>query len=161
MPNYCNNKADISLYDFDNQNADDVAFIEALANAFNTGTPLSFICPVKDLKESTARDSWGTKWEAQNIECYPDNHTGFIYVYFDTAWSPPTEAFVNAIKRGGLWSRLNVHMLSAEPSDFFAESFISASETIVHTFETPIKSFNGMSDELVDFVKDFLFDDEN
>lgn len=162
MPNFCENKADIWLRDFDNQNVDDVAFIEALANAFKKGTPLSFVCPFEgDLKESTSKDAWGTKWEAQNIECYPDIEDGFIYAYFETAWTPPTEAFINAIKRGGLWSRLNVRILSVEPSEFVAESNISEERTQVQMFDTPIESFKDMSDDLIDFAKSLLFDDDD
>jgi len=36
--------------------------------------------------------NWGTKWDAR-VEDYQDDNPKDVMVYFDTAWSPPTEFF--------------------------------------------------------------------
>ena len=36
--------------------------------------------------------NWGTKWDAR-VEDFDDDKPSDVMVYFDTAWSPPTEFF--------------------------------------------------------------------
>jgi hypothetical protein len=65
-------------------------------------------------------DQWGTKWEAQRIECEFDHETDDVLkVQFETAWCPPTGVYEKLIEQG-----FKVTAIYHDEGDEYAGKFI-------------------------------------
>jgi len=84
MPNWCDNSVTIE---------GPVDKIYDLAHAFERGQLLEFMVPLGDWDYSSACEKWGTKWDIAEWHCDHNVEDGQIDGYFQTAWSPPDEAF--------------------------------------------------------------------
>lgn len=89
MPNWCSNQMHLEgPAETINQVWENAKHIEGLLEA---------ICPLGEWEYSKATSVWGTKWdvEIQDLEYTEtsDGKIGTISGGFDSAWSPPTEAF--------------------------------------------------------------------
>jgi hypothetical protein len=88
MPNWCNNNIVMT------GPTDKLQALMASPDEF-----LGAMVPLGDLNEWTyekAIDNWGTKWEVdtEGLELTDNGDgTSTIHGYFDSAWSPPIEAF--------------------------------------------------------------------
>jgi hypothetical protein len=88
MPNWCNNNIVMT------GPTDKLQALMASPDEF-----LGAMVPLGDLNEWTyekAVDNWGTKWEVdtEGLELTDNGDgTSTIHGYFDSAWSPPIEAF--------------------------------------------------------------------
>lgn len=88
MPNWCNNSVDIT---------GPVDVIQAAWNRTDDGSNLlEAITPIGEWDYGMAIDSWGTKWDinGEGLE-FVDNQDGTASItgWFDSAWSPPLQAF--------------------------------------------------------------------
>jgi len=117
MSNLCHNYTTLSLKEFDPNNNEHSSFLQAIENAFNAGKLLELLCPIgaNDL------NSWGC--ETDIIDC--DYVRGEIELDYETAWVPPLNALIHAIKRGGLWSKLVVNSIYIEGCSFVGEAHIA------------------------------------
>ena len=109
MPNWCNNTMTISH--------PDPAMMEKVAAAWNSGEFLSVMVPQPDYpgyKDCEIKDgmpdwwtwrvnNWGTKWDV-GYSAELDNKAtikeGEISVGFDSAWSPPIQAYDSLVEQG-------------------------------------------------------------
>jgi hypothetical protein len=89
MPNWCMNTVTIT------GDADKVAAIEAAAK---NDSLLEHLAPIGDWDYGTAVETWGTKWEIQGADVWIDDD-GVMTINFDSAWSPPTEAYEKYIEK--------------------------------------------------------------
>jgi hypothetical protein len=114
MPNWCNN----SLY-ISHKNPE---MLEKAANAWNQGKFLSVMVPEPDYEgyhdsEVKPREggfvmpdwwtwrvsNWGTKWDIgldQDLENKAEVSDGRFSVFFDSAWSPPIQAYEALVEQG-------------------------------------------------------------
>ena len=88
MPNWCNNSVDIT---------GPIDVIQAAWNRTDDGSNLlEAITPIGEWDYGVAIDSWGTKWDinGEGLE-FVDNQDGTASItgWFDSAWSPPLQAF--------------------------------------------------------------------
>ena len=90
MPNWCSNtftiKGDVDslrpLWEA-TQQEDNPQFLEAIA-------------PIGEWEYGNAVDTWGTKWDVNTDGMEFEDHgdgTATLHGFFDSAWSPPIEAF--------------------------------------------------------------------
>lgn len=99
MPNWCENHVYIETTP---------AEIEAIIAAIKApyGGLLHYLCPEPEHPEEEnnvimpawynwRRENWGTKWEVQAEIVSHSVEGGWINLAFDSAWSPPIEAFDN------------------------------------------------------------------
>lgn len=96
MPNWCENNVTVKH--------DDPVVIVNLKEAFEKGEMLQSVVPMDKalLKDKFGVmpswynwrvENWGTKWDVgRNGDCVDVSPTEII-LYFDSAWSPPTEAY--------------------------------------------------------------------
>lgn len=97
MPNWCFNYATISN--------SDKSKMDKLRKAIKAGKVLqSFFPTPKKLLEGEGWymwrvGNWGTKWDLCDIETLHDDGET-ISLQFNTAWSPPTEAYQKLIEQG-------------------------------------------------------------
>ena len=101
MPNWCSN--DVTL------RHKDPAMIERAVKAYQEGKFLNEFIPMpQELLEGTgdgwygwAVSNWGTKWDVGGRNEFieqPDANT--IELRFDSAWSPPIEAYNQLVEMG-------------------------------------------------------------
>jgi hypothetical protein len=99
MPNYCSNSVTLS---------GPKELIEKLAKAFNEGKFLGTLRPEPDYDDnddgwySWRVSNWGTKWEINeddpDVEVTESKGVYSFYVFFQSAWAPPTEAYAYAVQ---------------------------------------------------------------
>lgn len=79
MPNWCNNRLEVS---------GDKEYLDTLEAAANSGELFDTIKPIGDWVYETAIQAWGTKWDVADVgvDRVGDND---IVFHFDSAWSPP------------------------------------------------------------------------
>lgn len=87
MPNYCSN--DLTL-----EHNDPSMIQRAVASLENDSFLREFIPIPADCESEYgfAVNNWGTKWDVLDADIYDQTDTS-IGVFFDTAWSPPVEAY--------------------------------------------------------------------
>lgn len=131
MPNWCNNSTTIVFNDFDKSNEAHVAFMADLVSAFTNHSFLEHICPIGKWEYNKAVDTWGTKWDvggsSDGCEIFNDDAltSGVLVLSYDSAWSPPNNAFARATEREGLWSSLSITSLYVEAGMCFAGQFFA------------------------------------
>jgi hypothetical protein len=155
MPNWCNNN--IELFH------EDKAMLERAKAAFVDGKFLNEFIPIpKELEGTTAPsesnealmekygasdwyswcvNNWGTKWDISPYECEIEN--GQLVGSFDTAWSPPIEAYSKLEELG-----FEVRAYYNEPGMGFAGMYEGSDEYY---------EYSGMSaDEAEDYLPEAL-----
>lgn len=93
MPNWCMNSAIIS---------GPVVALENIVEAIKQNKMLEHFAPIGDWEYGLAVDTWGTKWEPQDIDYDFDVDSGTLTLNFDSAWAPPVEAYTSAESRLGV-----------------------------------------------------------
>lgn len=88
MPNWCMNNVTITTQDMQT--------LDAILEAAKDSRLLEYLAPIGEWDYGTATDTWGTKWEPQGIDFEVDFDTLEVQLNFDSAWSPPIEAFIKA-----------------------------------------------------------------
>lgn len=109
MPNYCSNNVTFTH--------DDPAMIQRVVDAYNADRLFRefFPCPVELAEASSPNDknpdemiakydapdwyawcvnNWGTKWDVASVDEVAAEGNS-VTVYFDSAWSPPLEFYIN------------------------------------------------------------------
>lgn len=148
MPNWCYNSITISH--------DDPAMIKRIVE--HDKAPLQELIPCPHDPETSDKwydwrvNNWGTKWDIE-LENLQDIDANTISATFDSAWSPPIEAY-NALTAMGF----RISACYSEMGMAFAGRFESDDEGAIHTEETRIDFSNEnwrneMSDELADFLE--------
>lgn len=120
MPNWCNNNLYISH--------DDPKMMEKAVEAWNSGKFLGTLVPEPDYTKVEVKptfpeirgnsepvdpeqawwdwrvQNWGTKWDIGLTSDFGHpaqlDKDGAMFVYFDSAWSPPTDAYVSLMDMG-------------------------------------------------------------
>ena len=112
MPNWCNNSLTIK------GDASTLVALKAIIESDGEGL-LEAIAPIGEWDYSKAVEKWGTKWDisTEGLE-YTDNGDGTAEItgYFDSAWSPPIEAF-HALSQD--WDSCYIELLYEEPGMCF------------------------------------------
>jgi hypothetical protein len=89
MPNWCSNNLTI------NGDVETLSQLKEIIESDGEGL-LEAIAPIGEWEYGTAVESWGTKWDisAEGLE-FVDNGDGTATIegWFQSAWSPPIEAF--------------------------------------------------------------------
>ena len=84
MPNWCMNSVEI---------VGDLADLEAIAEAAKEERLLEYLAPIGEWDYGKAVDTWGTKWEATNMDYTLDHDNNTLTLNFDSAWAPPVDAY--------------------------------------------------------------------
>jgi hypothetical protein len=89
MPNWCSNSLTIK------GDASTLVALKEIIESDKEGL-LEAIAPIGEWEYGTAVETWGTKWDisSEGLE-YTDNGDGTAEItgWFDSAWSPPVDAF--------------------------------------------------------------------
>jgi hypothetical protein len=126
MPNWCNNEVTLRHKD--------PAMIERAVKAYQEGKFLNEFIPMpQELLEGTgdgwygwAVSNWGTKWDVGGRNEFieqPDANT--IELRFDSAWSPPIEAYNQLVEMG-----FEIEAFYNEFGMAFAGSYTGAGEEV-------------------------------
>jgi hypothetical protein len=126
MPNWCNNEVTLRHKD--------PAMIERAVKAYQEGKFLNEFIPMpQELLEGTgdgwygwAVSNWGTKWDVGGRNEFieqPDANT--IELRFDSAWSPPIEAYNYLVEQG-----FEIEAFYNEFGMAFAGSYTGAGEEV-------------------------------
>lgn len=164
MPNWCYNSATISH--------DNPEMIKRLVDASESGILNAFIpCP-KELLEQTAPasgdvasenvkkygasdwynwcvENWGTKWDitSDSLDLFDDNKT--VSISFDSAWSPPIEAYVKLAEMG-----FEIEALYHEPGMSFAGSWDNHNGDIYYEYDFTDPNWDAnMSEDVKDMLQ--------
>ena len=112
MPNWCNNSLTIR------GDASTLVALKAIIESDGEGL-LEAIKPLGEWDYNKAVEEWGTKWDisTEGLE-YTDNGDGTAEItgWFDSAWSPPIEAF-HALSQD--WDSCYIELMYEEPGMCF------------------------------------------
>ena len=169
MPNWCRNDVTITH--------DDPSMINRLINS-NTGFLETFIpCPSdltnkfdfsaedyrekvelweeQNLKTHGYKDwydwrvaNWGTKWDIELDDKYVSQDGKMVQITFNSAWSPPIEAY-NKLKELGF----NIHALYVETGNCFAGEWDDGEDFCIEYDFTDDEWADKMSDTLADYLQ--------
>tara|TARA_B100001093_G_scaffold475988_1_gene501996 strand:+ start:177 stop:722 length:546 start_codon:yes stop_codon:yes gene_type:complete len=121
MPNWCGNYTEIE---------GPVDVVQELFVAGKEERFLEHMAPLGEWDYNDALSSWGTKWEIDigRISFKKlDNDRAILQGYFESAWSPPEQAFLTFLYNN---KDVNVKLLYHEPSMDFAGSLEHGTHTI-------------------------------
>ena len=117
MPNWCSNTLTIR---------GDVETLSQLKPVLEKGEGLlEAIKPIGEWEYGTAVEAWGTKWDVSTEGLvFVDNGDGTATIegYFDSAWSPPLEAFQQLAQD---WDSCYIELKYFEPGMAFVGVFDS------------------------------------
>jgi hypothetical protein len=112
MPNWCANSLTIK------GDASTLVALKKIIESDGEGL-LEAIAPIGEWDYDKAVETWGTKWDisAEGLE-YTDNGDGTAEItgWFDSAWSPPIEAFQSLADD---WDSCYIELLYEEPGMCF------------------------------------------
>lgn len=103
MPNWCSNIVKISH--------NDASKVEALVKAFADGKFCESVIPLPQFDDASGwqrRDfcanNWGTKWDIRPdfADCYDQDNAKYLYMEFESAWSPPVGIYAELHRQGFL-----------------------------------------------------------
>lgn len=140
MPNWCSNNFTITG-DVDTlrplweatQQEDNPQFLEAIA-------------PIGDWEYGNAVESWGTKWDVNTDGMEFEDHgdgTATLHGFFDSAWSPPIEAF-NTLAAD--WDSCYLELTYFEPGMAFVGEWNS--EGVNNEYEIDPDDFDSVPEHL-------------
>ena len=126
MPNWCRNQITLSH--------DDVAQIDRVKNHASNFLQEFIPCP-KELLEGEGWydwrvNNWGTKWEVDLKIIHESVDGKSIVAEFDSAWSPPLEAYQKLEKMG-----FEIDAMYSEPSMCFAGRYKEGVEDFYSTVD--------------------------
>jgi len=112
MPNWCNNVVNVQTTN--------VQKLSDLVEAASEDRLLSFLVPPPNNYDVPSNDpdpvlpawytwnvkNWGTKWDINYCEVHEQSPTEVI-LKFDSAWAPPTEAFIEGASTHGFSFRMH------------------------------------------------------
>jgi len=127
MPNWCNNKLEVS---------GDKEYLDELEAAANEGNLLETIKPIGEWKYDTAVNEWGTKWDISEagVDRVGDND---LIMYFDTAWSPPVTAYETLLEKDEIESVFATYF---EPGMGFAGVWDNSDDVFYDDLQALVKS---------------------
>lgn len=109
MPNWCSNTLLIT------GDTSTLVQLKSIIEQDSEEGLLEAIAPIGEYVRGTAISKWGTKWDvsSEGLE-YTDNGDGtsIIEGYFDSAWSPPVEAFTTLAQH---WDSCYIELRYFEP----------------------------------------------
>ena len=109
MPNWCSNTLLIT------GNTSTLVQLKSIIEQDSEEGLLEAIAPIGEYDREAAISKWGTKWDvsAEGLE-YTDNGDGTSTIegYFDSAWSPPVEAFTTLAQD---WDSCYIELRYFEP----------------------------------------------
>tara|TARA_R110002073_G_scaffold101026_2_gene229744 strand:- start:542 stop:1072 length:531 start_codon:yes stop_codon:yes gene_type:complete len=113
MPNWCSNTLLIT------GDTSTLVQLKSIIEQDSEEGLLEAIAPIGEYDRETAISKWGTKWDvsSEGLE-YTDNGDGtsIIEGYFDSAWSPPVEAFTTLAQH---WASCYIELKYFEPGMCF------------------------------------------
>lgn len=124
----------------------DATRISALVAAFSNEKLLDYIEPLPDGKwdYQWCIDNWGTKWDVGSSDGISDQTENSVSLNFDSAWSPPLEAYRKLVEQG-----YTVKAYYYEPGLAFVGKFDN------HSGEIEEQYFE-YGDENSDTVRDYI-----
>ena len=144
MPNWCMNSVEIT------GDLDKLAEIQVAANEDRL---LEYLVPIGEWEYSKALEQWGTKWEVR-CEVYElDVDTATLYLSFDSAWGPPSEAYPKAEEAHDV--RISAYYY--EPGMMFAGKYDDGYD---ESFEIDFENENWKDDIPDDIVDHWDLDSE-
>lgn len=87
MPNWCMNSVTIT---------GSKEKLEEIVKACEEDKFLEYLVPIGEWDYGTAVESWGTKWEARDVDVSLSEDGTELSLNFDTAWGPPVTAYETA-----------------------------------------------------------------
>ena len=109
MPNWCSNTLLIT------GDTSTLVQLKSVIEQDDDHELLEAIAPIGEYDRETAISKWGTKWDvsSEGLE-YTDNGDGTSTIegYFDSAWSPPVEAFTTLAQD---WDSCYIELRYFEP----------------------------------------------
>jgi hypothetical protein len=109
MPNWCSNTLLIT------GDTSTLVQLKSVIEQDDNHELLEAIAPIGEYDRETAISKWGTKWDvsSEGLE-YTDNGDGTSTIegYFDSAWSPPVEAFTTLAQN---WDSCYIELRYFEP----------------------------------------------
>lgn len=144
MPNWCNNKLTISH--------DDAAQIARIKEHKNKVLQEFIPCPQELLDGdgwyNWRVENWGTKWDI-DLDIKEESADGkSLVVYFDSAWSPPLEAYQKLEKMG-----FAIDALYSEPGMCFAGRYRDGADDYCPSIDYDNPDWDKeMDEELADFL---------
>jgi len=158
MPNWCSNTLMIR---------GDVETLSQLKPVLEAGEGLlEAIKPIGEWDRGTAVEAWGTKWDISTEGLhFTDNGDGTAEIegYFDSAWSPPVEAFAQLSQD---WDSCYIELKYFEPGMGFVGVFDSEGgdayyEGVDELLETTVEEDSVLHELIEDFaVADWYDTDE-
>lgn len=113
MPNWCSNTLLIT------GDTSTLVQLKSVIEQDDDHGLLEAIAPIGEYDRETAISKWGTKWDvsSEGLE-YTDNGDGTSTIegYFDSAWSPPVEAFTTLAQQ---WDSCYIELRYFEPGMSF------------------------------------------
>jgi hypothetical protein len=113
MPNWCSNTLLIT------GDTNTLVQLKSVIEQDDDHGLLEAIAPIGEYDRETAISKWGTKWDvsSEGLE-YTDNGDGTSTIegYFDSAWSPPVEAFTTLAQD---WDSCYIELRYFEPGMCF------------------------------------------
>jgi len=149
MPNWCSNTLMIR---------GDVETLSQLKPVLEAGKGLlEAIKPIGEWEYGTACEAWGTKWDVSTEGLqFTDNGDGTATIegYFDSAWSPPVEAFQQLAQD---WDSCYIELKYFEPGMCFVGVFDSEGgdahyEGVDELLETTVEEDSVLFELLEDFA---------
>ena len=124
MPNWCNNYTEIE---------GPVETIKELYNAGKDEKFLEHMAPLGQWDYHDALSEWGTKWEVDivGLELINNGDTATIKGYFESAWSPPEQAFTTFMMNN---EDVSARLFYYEPAMDFVRRFQPIPSTSAPTF---------------------------
>jgi len=142
MPNYCWNTVTVT---------GTKEKIAEIAKAAEAGAFLEYCAPVGEWDYGKCIETWGTKWEADIQDVNVDEDT--IDLNFNTAWSPPIEAYEALLEQDGVD---NVYATYIEEGCDFAGVYDSGNDMCVSISEAVEKI---IADEELDLAEVLVADE--
>lgn len=149
MPNWCDNRAILKH--------DDVSLIDALEAEMSKKNKdgLSEACPFNHLRPRPESEEenwynwniqhWGSKWDASIIDWErTDDNT--IYLYFESAWSPPVALYEYLTEEG--W---DVDAVYHEGGMGYAGAFTEGVDDYYEYDITNLSSIEALPEEIIEF----------
>ena len=156
MPNWCSNVARISH--------ENPQMIERMVGAAESGILTEFVpCPKELLEGEGWYDwcvsNWGTKWDLSEVGI--DRHdANNLTLTFDSAWSPPIEAYVKLEEQGFV-----IEAYYYEPGMMFCGTYEDGCENTIEieepTFEWAHDNLPKVLDEMFGISDEFAYYDSS
>ena len=141
MPNWCNNKLEIS---------GDKEYLDTLEKAANEGTLLETIKPIGEWKYDTAVAEWGTKWDISDAGVDRVGDTELV-MFFDTAWAPPVNAYETLLDKDGIESVVATYF---EPGMCFTGVWDNSDDIFYEDIPSLVKSGATETDPILEQLND-------